>query len=68
MTTQARLDKYLAAESAILEAQEIRGGDRTYRLAELQEVRQAIRDLERQVRRESAAGTGARFANAKLSG
>ena len=51
MSTQTRLDAYLAAELEILQAQEIRGGDRTHRMAELEEVRKAISDLQRQVTR-----------------
>lgn len=55
MSTQTRLEAYLAAELEILEAQELRGGDRTHRMAELTEVRKAIKELEAQVARESAA-------------
>ena len=62
MSTQTRLDAYLAAESEILAAQEIRGNDRTYRMAELQEVRKAIKELETQVAREKVrAVRGLRF-------
>jgi hypothetical protein len=53
MSTQDRLDAYLAAEIEILGAQEIRGGDRTHRMAELEEVRKAISALQLQVSRES---------------
>lgn len=66
MSTQTRLDAFLAAEAKILEAQEVRGGDRTFRLADLQEVRRAIADLQRQLDRE-AAGGGLRFSVANLS-
>ena len=68
MSTQTRLDAYLAAELAILQAQEVRGGDRTHRMAELAEVRQAISSLQLQLQRESAAGTtGLRFSVANLN-
>jgi len=60
MTTQERLDNYLAAEAAILEAQELRGGDRLYRMAELEQVRQGITSLERQLDREKKAASGSR--------
>jgi hypothetical protein len=61
MTTQQRLDNYLAAEAAILEAQELRGGDRVYRMAELEEVRKGITQLQSQLAREqSAAASGGR--------
>ncbi len=53
MSTQTRLDAYLASELEILQAQEIRGRDRTHRMAELEEVRRAIKDLQRQVTREA---------------
>jgi hypothetical protein len=67
MTTQERLNAYLATESEILAAQELRHGDRTFRLAELNEVRRAIKDLERQRARELAGGR-MRFSVANLSG
>ena len=66
MSTQTRLDAYLAAEANILKAQEVRGGDRTFRMAELEEVRQAIKELQAQVGRESSGG-GLRFKHANLS-
>lgn len=53
MTTQTRLDAYLAAELEILQAQEVRGGDRTFRMAELEDVRKAIKDLQLQLSREA---------------
>jgi len=55
MSTQTRLDAYLSAETSILEAQEVRGGDRQFRMAELQEVRAAIKDLQRQLSREAVS-------------
>ncbi len=67
MSTQTRLDAYLAAEDRILNAQEVRGGDRTFRMAELEEVRGTIARLERQVARE-ASGTKLRVSLANLSG
>lgn len=66
MSTQTRLEAYLAAETQILRAQELRGGDRTFRMAELEEVRKAISDLERQLARESST-RGLRFSLANLS-
>lgn len=62
MTTVAetRLAAYLAAEAAILQAQEVRGGDRSHRMAELSAVQSQIEKLQRQLSREqsSAAGRG----------
>jgi hypothetical protein len=69
--TQTRLDAYLAAEIAILKAQEIRNGDRTFRQTELSDVRDQIDKLQRQVAREAASAIGNRglnFAVANLSG
>jgi hypothetical protein len=68
---ETRLAAYLAAETAILQAQEARSGDRTHRMAELAEVRKAIDVLQAQVSREQvrAAGGGSmNFAVANLSG
>ena len=61
MSTQTRLDAYLAAELSILEAQEIRGGDRTHRMAELVAVQKKIDELQRQLDRETAASNGSRM-------
>lgn len=58
MTTQTRLDAYLAAETKILSAQEVRGGDVNYRRAELEEVRKAIKSLQTQLARETARSNG----------
>tara|TARA_R110002049_G_scaffold73666_25_gene190312 strand:+ start:414 stop:629 length:216 start_codon:yes stop_codon:yes gene_type:complete len=66
-TTQTRLDAYLAAEAAILQAQEFRGGDRTHRMAELRDVQAQIDRLQRQLNREQS-GSGLRFSVANLSG
>lgn len=68
---ETRLAAYLAAEAAILQAQEVRGGDRAHRMAELESVRKQIDILQRQVSREqsrSAGGCGLNFAVADLSG
>jgi hypothetical protein len=67
MSTQTRLDAYLAAEANILKAQEVRGGDRTFRMAELEEVRKAIKELQTQLGRETLT-PGLRFSHANLSG
>lgn len=67
MSTQTRLDTYLAAEANILKAQEVRGGDRTFRMAELEEVRKAIKELQTQLGRETST-PGLRFSHANLSG
>jgi len=67
MSTQTRLDTYLAAEANILKAQEVRGGDRTFRMAELEEVRKAIKELQTQLGRETST-RGLRFSHANLSG
>lgn len=65
MSTQSRLDAYLETELRILKAQEVRGGNRQFRNAELQEVRAAIKELQLQVARESH--TGPRFSVANLN-
>lgn len=68
---ETRLAAYLAAEAAILKAQEARGGDRTVRLAELESVRKQIDILQGQVAREQARAGGSgslSFAVADLSG
>ena len=70
MSTQERLDAYLATELRILKAQEVRGGDRVLRQAELEEVRKAIKDLQLQLARETAAAgskRGMRFSVANLN-
>lgn len=56
---QARLDKYLEAEAAILTAgQEGVNGSRRRREAELAEIRKAISDLEGQIANERAVASG----------
>ena len=70
MSTQTRLDAYLAAEADILNAQEVRGGDRTFRRAELETVRDMIDRLQRQLAREQTADAGQgglKFSLANLS-
>lgn len=69
--TETRLNAYIAAEAAILQAQEARSGDRTHRMAELKDVRDQIDKLQRQLAREQAAGQGRgglNYAVADLSG
>lgn len=56
--TETRLNAYLAAEAAILRAQEARGGDRTVRMADLAEVRAQIDKLQAQLAREQSGPGG----------
>ena len=68
---ETRLAAYLAAEAAILQAQEARSGDRSHRMAELTAVQQQITLLQAQVSREqarAAGGSGLNYAVANLSG
>lgn len=68
---ETRLAAYLAAEAAILQAQEARSGDRTHRMAELSAVQKQITLLQAQVSREqarAAGGSGLNYAVADLSG
>ena len=68
---ETRLAAYLAAEAAILQAQEARSGDRSHRMAELTAVQQQINLLQAQVSREqahAAGGSGLNYAVANLSG
>lgn len=69
MTTQTRLDAYLETEIAILQGQEVRHGDKTYRQADLAEVRIAIKQLQSQLAREEASSNGSkmRFSIANLN-
>jgi hypothetical protein len=76
-TATDRLALYLAAEAEILKAEEVslRGGgggaERTLRMSRLLEVRQGIKDLQREIAAENAnsAGTGGLgFSVANLSG
>lgn len=71
MTTQTRLDAYLAAELAILQAQEIGFDGRSQKMAALADVRIQISKLQAQLNREqriAAGGGGLNFAVADLSG
>ena len=58
MTTQTRLDAYLAAELAILQAQEVSSEGRAQKMAALADVRVQIDKLTAQVNRETAAAAG----------
>lgn len=62
-TASERLARYIAAESAILEGQEVRmegpGGYKVWRGADLDVIRKAIEDLRRDVAAERAAASGA---------
>jgi hypothetical protein len=58
MTTQTRLDAYLAAELAILQAQEVSSEGRAQKMAALADVRIQIDKLQAQVNRENAAVAG----------
>lgn len=55
---ETRLTAYLAAEAAILKAQEVRGGDSAHRMAELADVRAQIDKLQAQVTREQSRAAG----------
>lgn len=50
--TETRLNDYLKAEREILQAQEVRGGDRTHRMTELERVVMQIDKLQLQLSRE----------------
>lgn len=70
-----RLTAYLATETLILQGQEVRqdlGDGRGYRalkMADLETVRKVIKDLQAQIRQETANATGGLgFALANLSG
>lgn len=68
---ETRLAAYLAAEAAILQAQEARSGDRMHRMAELQSVQKQITLLQAQVSREqarAAGGSGLNYAVANFAG
>ena len=64
---ETRLAAYLAAEAAILKAQEVRGGDGTHRMAELKDVRDQIDRLQAQVNRESSRAAGQGSLSVKLA-
>jgi hypothetical protein len=69
-----RLAAYLAAETLILQGQEIRqdlGDGRGYRalkMVDLETVRKAIKDLQAEIRAENASSSGFGYAVANLSG
>lgn len=56
--TAARLAAYKTAELQILGAQQLSHGDRSKRLAELAEVRKAIKELEAQLSNELRTAAG----------
>lgn len=71
MTTQTRLDAYLAAEQAILQAQEVSASGRAQKMAALADVRAQIDKLQLQLSREQAKAAGhggLNYAVANLSG
>lgn len=71
MTTQTRLDAYLAAEAATLLAQEVSSEGRAQKMASLADIRAQIDKLTAQLNREkaTAAGNGGlNYAVANLSG
>ena len=55
---QARLDAYLAAETEILEGQEMKHGDQSHRLADLKDIREQIAILERKLSRKNQSDDG----------
>lgn len=65
--TETRLTAYIAAEAAILQAQEVRGGDTAHRMTELADVRDQIDKLQRQIAREKR-GSAVGFSVANLAG
>lgn len=69
MTTQQRLDAYLAAETKILGGQSVRIGERQLQLPDLQFVQQQIAALQAQLARETATAgrRGGRFSQADFS-
>jgi hypothetical protein len=75
-TATERLALYLAAEAEILKAEEVAfrsgggGSDRMLRMSRLLEVRQGIKDLQREIAQETAnaAGDGLGYSVANLSG
>lgn len=56
--TAARLDAYYAAEARALEAQQSKKGDRWRINAELETIRQTIKELQAQVAAEQRAACG----------
>ena len=70
--TETRLSAYLAAETAILQAQEVKGDSgRAQRMADLADVRDQIAKLQAQLSREQSRADGnggLNYATANLSG
>lgn len=61
MTTATdMLDKYLKAEAAILEGKEVRFGERTLRMEDLDMVQKGRLEWERRVAAENASAIGSR--------
>lgn len=56
--TAARLDAYYAAEARALEAQQSKKGDRWRINADLETIRQTIKELEAKLASETAAANG----------
>lgn len=68
-TNSDRLQQYLAAEAKILGGQSVRMGDRELRRADLKEIRDEIRRLQRAVAAEESAASGrGPFARADFGG
>lgn len=67
MSTQTRLDAYLAAELQILNGQEVRHGDKTYRMADLEMVQAEIKKLQQQLSRETSATNGTGFRHSRVN-
>jgi hypothetical protein len=63
-TATERLARYIAAETSILTGQEVRmdlgdrGGYKMLRMADLETVRQVIKDLQAEIRAEQGAASG----------
>jgi hypothetical protein len=68
MSTQERLDAYLAAEAAILKGQEYRFGERALTRADLAEVRMGIGSLKAELRREQGRHNSLSAASAAFPG
>lgn len=67
-TAQAKLQEYLAAETAVLAGQETRVGDRTLRRADLEAIRDGITYWSRQVDALAAGGRGPRIYGVRPGG
>lgn len=66
-TAQARLDAYLAAEIAVLNGQAYQIGNRSFKRADLKDIRAGIVDANADVIR-LTAGTGIRLHGARPTG